>query len=241
MKFHPLARLGGPLMEGAEFDALVDDIKKNGLQEWIVTYQGMVLDGRNRFRACLEAGVEPHDEELVNRTGIENDDAARAYVISANLHRRHLTAEQKRDLIANLLKAQPEKSNRQIASAAHVDHKTVATVRVEKQSTGEIPQLKKTVGADGKARKAKSTPKPPAKPKPAKSDPRVISPELGERVGRFANDLILCDRLLAIELKNLIRLQGVRERLSADLTNGLALMGNDADPETSADDPERSL
>jgi hypothetical protein len=36
-------------------------------------------------------------------------------------------------------------------------------------------------------------------------------------------------------------LPGVRERLSADLTNGLALMGNDADPETSADGSERAL
>jgi hypothetical protein len=36
-------------------------------------------------------------------------------------------------------------------------------------------------------------------------------------------------------------LPGVCERLSADLTNGLALMGNDADPETSADSSERTL
>ena len=35
-----------------------------------------------------------------------------AYVLSANVHRRHLTAEQKRELIAKVLKAQPEKSNR---------------------------------------------------------------------------------------------------------------------------------
>ena len=39
-----------------------------------------------------------------------------AYVISANIHRRHLTAEQKRELIAKLIKATPEKSNRQIAA-----------------------------------------------------------------------------------------------------------------------------
>ena len=46
-----------------------------------------------------------------------------------------------------------------------------------------------------------------------------------------------CHRLLAVELKNLIMLPGVRERLSADLTNGLALLGNDADPDSS----ERTL
>ena len=37
-----------------------------------------------------------------------------AFVISANIYRRHLTAEQKRDLIAKLLKADPSKSDRQI-------------------------------------------------------------------------------------------------------------------------------
>jgi hypothetical protein len=71
---------------------------------------------------------------------------------------------------------------------------------------------------DGKARK-----QPAPEPEPVKSDPRIIAPKLAERVGRFANDLILSDRLLAVELKNIIMLQGVRERLSADLTNGLAL------------------
>jgi hypothetical protein len=71
--------------------------------------------------------------------------------------------------------------------------------------------------------------------KPAKPDPRIIAPELADRVGRFAHDLILSERLLARELANIIMLPGVRERLSADLTNGLALMGNDAD------DPEHTL
>jgi hypothetical protein len=230
IKFHPLARLGGPLMEGEEFDALVADIKKNGLQEWIVTYQGMILDGRNRYRACLEAGVEPHDEGLVNRTGIDNDDSARAYVISANLHRRHLTPEQKRDVLVKLVAAQPTKSDRTLAREAKVDHHQISRARRKAEATGTTVPVEKRTGADGKARKtlAKKPTKETA-PKPVKSDPRIISPELGERVGRFANDLILCDRLLAVELKNLIMLQGVRERLSADLTNGLVL-DDGADP-----------
>jgi hypothetical protein len=76
--------------------------------------------------------------------------------LSLNVHRRHLTPEQKRDLIAELLKATPEKSNRQIADEVKADHKTVGKVRAEKEATGEIPQLKKTTGKDGKARPAKS-------------------------------------------------------------------------------------
>ena len=44
------------------------------------------------------------------------------------MHRRHLTAEQKREIVAKVLKAQPEKSNRTIASQTKVDHKTVGSV-----------------------------------------------------------------------------------------------------------------
>jgi len=76
-----------------------------------------------------------------------------AYVNSANIQRRHLTADQKRELIGKLLKDEPDKSDRQIAKEAKVDHKTVAAQRKQKEATGEIPQLPKTVGADGKTRK----------------------------------------------------------------------------------------
>jgi hypothetical protein len=144
-QFHPLADIF-PLMDGAEFEQLVADIKANGLVEPIVVLEGMILDGRNRYRACIEAGVEPTYRPF---TG---DDPA-AHVISTNIHRRHLNAEQKGDLIAALLKATPEKSDRQIAKIARVDHKTVGAARADLEATGEIPQLNNTVGADGKERK----------------------------------------------------------------------------------------
>jgi hypothetical protein len=76
-----------------------------------------------------------------------------AFVLSANLHRRHLTSEQKRELIAKVLKAKPEASNRTVAKQVRAHHTTVGTVRAEMESTGEISQLDKTTGADGKKRK----------------------------------------------------------------------------------------
>src|SRR5207247_4469858 len=112
MPFPPLAGMF-PLMEGEEFAALVADIKENGQRDPIVLYQGKILDGRNRYRACLAAGVGLKLSKHEDNSPYIGDPVA--YVISKNVHRRHLTAEQKRDLIAKLLKAEPKKSDRQIA------------------------------------------------------------------------------------------------------------------------------
>lgn len=84
IRVHPAAALF-PLIEGDEFDALVADIKANGLRESIKLYDGQVLDGRNRDRACEAAGIEPTFEDL---TGKIADPIA--YVLSLNLRRRHL-------------------------------------------------------------------------------------------------------------------------------------------------------
>lgn len=85
-ELHPLCTLF-PRMAGAEFDALVADIAANGLQNPIVLHDGMVLDGGNRYRACQVAGVEP---QFIPFAG---GDIVR-YVLSANLHRRHLAQGQ---------------------------------------------------------------------------------------------------------------------------------------------------
>jgi hypothetical protein len=71
--------------------------------------------------------------------------------------------------------------------------------------------------------------------KQIKHDARVISPELGERVGRLAYRLIRLDIDLARELADLILQRGVAERLWADLGTGIEIEGSDAD------DTERTL
>ena len=109
LKFHPLAGIF-PLMEGAEFDALVADIKDNDLRDPIVLFEGKILDGCNRYHACLVADV-PVVTRSVDEF-INNSDDAVAYVVSANIHRRHLDTKQRRRVIARLLKARPEASDR---------------------------------------------------------------------------------------------------------------------------------
>jgi ParB-like chromosome segregation protein Spo0J len=56
MKPHPYSEIFPP-MEGVDFDALVEDIKTRGLVQPIVLYEGKILDGRNRARACNKLGI----------------------------------------------------------------------------------------------------------------------------------------------------------------------------------------
>ena len=92
MELHPLCTLF-PRLSGYEFDCLKLDIKENGQREPIITHDGMILDGGNRYRACIDLGIEP---SLMRFGG----DSIATYVLSANLHRRHLTSGQQAAIVA---------------------------------------------------------------------------------------------------------------------------------------------
>ncbi len=94
LKFHPLADLF-PLIEGAEFDDLVKSIKDNGQHDAIVLLDGLILDGRNRYRACGVAGVEPKVATFTGKDAV-------AFVMDHNIHRRHLNESQRAMIAAKL-------------------------------------------------------------------------------------------------------------------------------------------
>ena len=87
--FHPAACLF-PLIEGDEFKELAASIKKHGQQEPIYVLGNEILDGRNRLRACKEAGVEPWiaNAQLEGLTPFE-------FSIARNFTRRHLNESQR--------------------------------------------------------------------------------------------------------------------------------------------------
>lgn len=93
MKFHPACQLF-PVLDGPEFDALVADIKEHGLREPISLHpDGAILDGRNRWKACQKAGVEPKFRTYRGEP--------LAFVVSENIRRRHLTTDQRAAIAVN--------------------------------------------------------------------------------------------------------------------------------------------
>jgi len=128
---HPMAD-AFPLITGDEFAALVESVGENGLREPGIVWEGQLLDGRNRARACEVAGVPFRTEEVA----FPSPRDAAAYVADKNLTRRHLTASQRAIAAAKLVttsgRGRPRESDvtlRDAAKLAGVSERSVRTAR----------------------------------------------------------------------------------------------------------------
>ena len=150
--YSPVLKL--PPLPYEQFVALRDSIALNGvLVPIIVDSEGpkrRIIDGNYRKAIAVELGYDCPEMVQANL----DDDEKRTLARCLNLARRQLTQEQRRELIADQLEESPNRSNRVIAKALGVHHATVAAVRAELESTGQIIQLERTVGHDGKCRPA---------------------------------------------------------------------------------------
>jgi len=72
-------------MTDGEFQSLKDNIRDNGfdINFPILLYEGMIIDGRHRYQACLELGIEPY---VVNWNPAANDTAYK-FVVRSNTRR----------------------------------------------------------------------------------------------------------------------------------------------------------
>lgn len=151
-----------PSLSRDEYAALKADIAQRGVLVPIEKDElGNVLDGHHRLQIVAELkadGFSLNDPCVVVRPGM-TDQEKRSHVRALNCHRRHLNTEQKRHLLAEELKENPARSDRQIASEYGVSHVTVSSEREKLEVTGQIDQLSHTTGADGKNRPRQRTPK----------------------------------------------------------------------------------
>lgn len=92
LEFHPSANLFPALWltDKESYQKLCDDIASNGLLEPIWLHDGLIIDGRNRYMACRDVGVEPAFREWSGEGG-----SITQFVISLNMNRRHLNSSQR--------------------------------------------------------------------------------------------------------------------------------------------------
>ncbi len=93
-EFHPLANIF-PLIDGQAYQELMADVLRHGVREPVWLYEGKILDGRNRYRAATAMGVDCPTREY------DGQDPT-GFVVSLNLHRRHLSESQRAMVAAKL-------------------------------------------------------------------------------------------------------------------------------------------
>lgn len=138
-----------PAHDPATLDGMHKDFEKRNriYIPPVVAADGDVIDGKARLDYAKEHGIEIPEPILVgNLSAMEKADLRNAL----NVHRRHLTREQWRQLIAHELAVDSGRSNRSIAAKLGVSKTTVGAVR---EQTGQVAQLRR--GADGKMHPAR--------------------------------------------------------------------------------------
>jgi hypothetical protein len=183
---HPAAEMFPPL-PGDELRAMGEDIRANGMHVPVVIVRGpegdRLLDGRSRLDAMTAVGIKfklelvAENQWYLRAEGVsvpdpdlfteDQNDPDLPFVdpfklvISHNLHRRHLNAEQRGEVVIQLLARQPSITNRQLGKELGVDPKTIGAARLKGEAMGRIPH-KDRVEASGRrarGRRAGSTKK----------------------------------------------------------------------------------
>jgi len=143
-----------PPLTPDQYEALRANIAVNGVLVPIVVdsdgQRRRIIDGNYRKRIADELG---YDCPEIVQAGLDNEEK-RTLARALNLARRQLDREQKRQLIADQLRETQDRSNRWIGKMLGVHHATVASVRQELESVGQIIQQGRRIGADGKTYKS---------------------------------------------------------------------------------------
>ena len=125
-----------PQLDPETYAGLKANIALNGVQVPVVRDEkGYILDGFARAKITKELGYECPSVVAKGLTEQEK----RSQVRALNLARRQLDNYAKRQIIADELRENPDRSNWWIAKSLGVDHKTVASVRTPMGATGDFP------------------------------------------------------------------------------------------------------
>jgi hypothetical protein len=140
---HPLAEIF-PMASEGEITEMAADIARRGLATPIIMLDELILDGRNRYDACLRAGVEPRFCEYEGSDPLGD-------IISFNLHRRHLTPSQLA-MVALKLKPLLEAQAKERQTGSRIKNgKVPARANLPAPGKGKaVDQAAKAVGVSGR-------------------------------------------------------------------------------------------
>ena len=138
MEVHPAAA-AFPMMSDHELDAMAEDIKRNGLRNPIVTWRGVIVDGRNRMAALSRTLTEPQFSELA---GYEDEGDVIRWIISTNIHRRHLSESQRAMIASELAKlGHGQRSDAQICASSMTQDEAAERLQVSRRSVQAARQV----------------------------------------------------------------------------------------------------
>lgn len=146
-----------PPLSPEEYAALKADIREHGmLVPLLLSQTGQdrhyhVLDGQHRLKIAVELGLRWMDIPK-NYRNLLSEEQREELALNLNLHRRHLTAEQRQQYAVKM--REQGDSLRAIGQRLGVDHKTVAADLEKAASTGEYSPVETVTGLDGKAHPA---------------------------------------------------------------------------------------
>lgn len=187
-----------PDLSDDEYAELKADIEQRGVMVPIEFDElGNVLDGHHRLKICKELGIK--DYPKVIRAGMsENEKLTHARKL--NIARRHLTSEQKRGLIGDNLKANPQKSDRQHAQELGVSPTTVGKVRKELENKGDVSKMDTSTDTLGREQPRKR--KPVSVFNPTKKEEKAMkNPEIVERMQEDGTSVLVAKQKVLSEAK----------------------------------------
>jgi len=146
LNIHPLANQY-PYIEGEDFEELKNSIAlHNGITQPLTFDADMnLIDGRNRLKAIkqlLKAGIDVHPSSFlhVSISASSDDSVTLARIQSLNVHRRHLTPEEKAKFALTKLSA--KKDTRSARQKTHAKHKAQVSLTSPNGEVSDTPEEK---------------------------------------------------------------------------------------------------
>lgn len=221
----PHPRLGGsellPALTDEEYAALVDSIRESGIKQPLVVAwpEKVILDGHHRWRAAQKLGLT---EVPIITDEFSSEARQLALGVELNVARRHLSGEQKRAAAAALLRENPERSDRSIASSVGISPTTVGSVRTEMEERGDVSKLDTRTDTLGRSQPA-HRPAPTGRKKD--KAPPTWKPERAARAEAVVASLPEDERDAALSL---VDEPGIPDVIGVEMVENVAAMAPEA-------------